>query len=159
LGSRDFLIQQNWVNSLGGYCGLRFQRWCDPAHLRTGDYNGDGKTDLSCHSDTTGQHVIRSEERRVGIAPKSWWPCSGAWCDPANLSRGDYNRDGKLDLSCHADNGDHIIAFSNGDGTFTSPGWRFLGWCDPADLREGDYNGDRKTDLSCHSATTGQHVI
>jgi N-acetylneuraminic acid mutarotase len=45
------------------------------------------------------------------------------WCDPAHLGYGDFNGDGKLDLICNSDDGKHLIAFSNGDGTFTPASW------------------------------------
>jgi hypothetical protein len=84
------------------------------------------------------------------------------WCDPGHLRSGDFNADGRLDLICNADNGDHILAFSKGDGTFTSPGWLFKGWCDPQHLAYGDFNADAKMDLICNGEvgiTTGRHVV
>src|SRR5712692_3738905 len=81
------------------------------------------------------------------------FPSSGAWCDPAHLQMGDFNGDGKLDLICNWDGGSHVIAFSNGDRTFTAPSVSFPSsgaWCDPAHLQMGDFNGDGKLDLICN---------
>ncbi len=133
--------------------------WCDPTHLKFGDYNGDGKLDLSCHDDY-GHHIINFSNGDGTFSSPGWWNLNAPWCDPTHLKFGDYNGDHKLDLSCHDDDGHHIIAFSNGDGTFTSPGWWNLNapWCDPTHLKFGDYNGDGKTDLSCHHPD-GYHII
>lgn len=63
--------------------------------------------------------------------------------------------DQKVDLSCHSDDGKHVIALSNGDGTFLSKAWwpnvpgQGPAWCDPLHLKLGDYNNDQKVDLSC----------
>ncbi len=131
--------------------------WCDSAHLRSGDYNGDGKTDMSCHDDA-GHHIVAFSNGDGTFTSPGWWNWGSPWCDPAHLRLGDYNGDGKTDLSCHSDTGYHIVAFSNGDGTFSSPGWWGAQWCDPAHLTLGDFNGDGKIDLSCHS-DTGYHIL
>ncbi len=96
--------------------------WCDPSHLRFGDYNGDGKLDLSCHDDS-GHHIIAFSNGDGTFTSPGWWNLNAPWCDPTHLRSGDFNGDGKLDLSCHDDYGHHIIAFSNGDGTFGSTAW------------------------------------
>jgi hypothetical protein len=86
-------------------------------------------------------------------------------CDPAHLAYGNFNGDGKLDLICNSDylsgaapSDGHIIAFSQGDGTFASPGWLFNNWCDPPHLGYGDFDGDGKTDLICNE-DNGLHTV
>jgi hypothetical protein len=120
-GDGTFTPASWWPSPPGSGAG-----WCDPAHLRYGDFNGDGKLDLICNSDD-GKHLIAFSNGDGSFTPASWWPSppgSGAgWCDPAHLRYGDFNGDGKLDLICNSDDGKHLIAFSNGDGTFTPASW------------------------------------
>lgn len=143
--------------------------WCDPAHLKSGDYNGDLKIDMSCHRDD-GRHQVALSNGDGTFTVKSWWPSEPGketgWCDPGHLKFGFYNEDDKLDMSCHSQDGKHIVAFSNGDGTFTLKSWwpsepgKGPGWCDPAHLKIGDFNyRTRHTiDMSCHT-DDGKHVI
>ena len=85
-----------------------------------------------------------------GLPIDTWWVDTGwysgksvPWCDPAHLSSGDYNGDGRLDLKCSSNDGKHIVAFSSGNGNFVPAGWwpsppgaPGTGWCDPAHLRQ-----------------------
>ena len=132
--------------------------WCNPAHLGFGDFNGDGKTDMICNNPADGRHLIAfSNGDGTFTVPSPWWPGYGAWCDPAHLKYGDFNGDGKTDMICNGDDGRHIVAFSSGDGNFTSSGWWPPVWCDPGHLDFGDFNGDGKTDMICNS-DTGWHL-
>lgn len=144
--------------------------WCDPAHLKFGDFNGDLKADLSCHRDD-GKHQIALSNGDGTFNEKAWWPSEPGkelgWCDPAHLKLGFYNEDDKLDLGCHTKDGKHAVAISNGDGTFvqkpwwpSEPGGKGPGWCDPVHLRVGDFNHrtPRTVDLSCHT-DDGKHLI
>ena len=140
-------------DSPGTFTPQPWWEFCDPAHLRTGDYNGDGKLDLGCHAND-GRHILAFSNGDGTFTAQSWW---GPFCNPANLRTGDYNGDGKLDLGCHANDGRHILAFSNGDGTFTPQSW-WGPFCNPANLRTGDYNGDGKLDLGCQ-ANDGRHIL
>ncbi len=149
---RNEMNMRDGINHVAG-------SWCDPNHLKFGDYNGDGKRDLSCHSEQ-GQHAVAFSNGDGTFSPRAWWNGSSPWCDPNHLKFGDYNGDGKLDLSCHSDQGQHVVAFSNGDGTFSPRAWwnGSSPWCDPNHLHFGDYNGDSKLDLSCHS-DQGEHLV
>ena len=133
--------------------------WCDPGHLGFGDFNGDGKTDMICNNPADGRHLIAFSNGDGNFTvPSPWWPGYGAWCDPAHLKYGDFNGDGRTDMICNGDDGRHIVAFSSGDGNFTSSGWWPPVWCDPAHLDFGDFNGDGKADMICNS-DVGWHSL
>ena len=113
-----------WWPSAPGTSG---NQWCDPAHLRHGDFNGDGALDLICHSDD-GRHLVAFSTKDGTFRSPGWWPSApgtsgNQWCDPAHLRHGDFNGDGALDLTCHHDRGQQLVAFANKDGTFNSRGW------------------------------------
>jgi hypothetical protein len=138
--------------------------WCNPASLRFGDFNGDGKRDFSCHS-SIGTHIIALSLGNREFDRKVWWPSESGpntWCLPENLDLGDFNGDKKTDLICRDKSvGRHILAFSNGDGTFSPMNWWTNGgnyWCATSSLVYGDFNGDSLLDMSCHQPGVGSSV-
>jgi RHS repeat-associated protein len=135
---------------------------------RSGDLNGDGKTDFTCYVDTT--------RWQVGIAAGSGFG-SYEWTGPAaelpisnQCLSGDFNGDGKTDITCQqgSGSGDWRTALSTGT-SFSTTAWGGLpvgiepsqGACsDPAyesfcfapvanTCRGGDFNGDGKSDFTC----------
>ena len=133
------------------------QVWCEPRSVDMADFNGDRKLDLICNAHD-GRHFVALSRGDGSFAPMPAWPPSSAWCDPTHVSTGDFNADGKADLICSAEDGRHIIAFSDGDGAFSSPGWWNQAWCEPRSLDMADFNGDRKLDLICN-AHDGRHFV
>jgi hypothetical protein len=109
---------------------------------------------MSCHSND-GKHAIAVNNGIGLFTSKSWWPSAPGvgpgWCDPAHLRLQGYiyhaGGAGVVDLSCHSDDGKHVVAINNLDGTFTPSSWWpsapgvGAGWCDPAHLEVRDYSG------------------
>jgi RHS repeat-associated protein len=126
--------------------------WC-PSVPMTGDFNGDGKTDLFCHIPLTSQNVVAMSNGASGFTGK---PAFGPWCG-GDIATGDFNGDGKTDLWCHnTTTFNNTIALSNGAGGFTSSP-SFV-WC-PGAFGVGDFNGDGKADLWCHNTTTFNNSV
>ena len=94
--------------------------WCADVGwgFGTGDFNGDGKTDLWCHDGNAGNTVVAFSNGAGGFSSSAVW---GAWCGGgAGFGTGDFNGDGKTDLRCHdGTNGNTSVALSNGAGGFT----------------------------------------
>jgi RHS repeat-associated protein len=124
------------------------KNWC-PETVRTGDFNGDGKTDLLCHNVTTFANTVALSDGTGGftVEPKFGPFCSGL------LITGDFNGDGKTDLLCHNPTTfGNTAALSDGAGGFiVEPG---AGPFCSGSLRTGDFDGDGRTDLLCHNPTT-----
>ncbi|HMA92845.1 MAG TPA: VCBS repeat-containing protein, partial [Polyangiaceae bacterium] len=122
---------------------------CDRAHTELVDHDGKNGLDLVCH-DSKGRHAVAIRKPDGSFLPTvGWWPSpTSDWCRPESLRSGDYNGDQKLDMSCHSKDGKHLVAFANGDGTFSpgkwwpSPPGTGEGWCDPASIKLGHYDND-----------------
>lgn len=122
----------------------------------TGDFNGDGKTDLACYAGTSGNwHVAFS--RGAGGWSSEWWTDGPHVRFPLSdqCRVGDFNGDGKSDLLCHAGSGAWHLAASSGSGWVNStwaqgpaPGDRIGDQC-----LTGEFNGDGKTDLVCYAGS------
>jgi len=118
----------------------------------TGDFNGDGKTDLLLYyNDSASWRSVVALANGDGIfAPPVAWSGLGNY-NGWNEGTGDFNGDGKIDLLLYYNDSTSwrsIVALANGDGTFAQP----VAWSGPGNYngwneKTGDFNGDGKTDL------------
>ncbi|MDA3837893.1 MAG: T9SS type A sorting domain-containing protein [Candidatus Delongbacteria bacterium] len=127
------------------------------------DYDGDGKADMSmkCHNILKGWYLINYSSTGFDTD----WDIKGEWYggDTAHPTPGDYDGDGKDDMSVKADWGSWYIDFSDietygDDGidvTYEGFGDEF---CFPT---QADYDGDGITDLSvkCDNINLGEWYI
>ncbi len=78
-------------------------QWFPPAgcnRFGTGDMNGDGRTDVWCHTTSNG-------DTRVGLSNGTdsfidWQVWRDNWCSTNTMVAGDFNGDSKADISCHS---------------------------------------------------------
>jgi hypothetical protein len=75
--------------------------WCAQGNSGTGDFNGDGKTDLLCTLPSSGD-VWVALSNGDGTFTSSHW--GSGWCVNGNSSTGDFNGDGKTDASVASEN-------------------------------------------------------
>ncbi|MBA3913714.1 MAG: VCBS repeat-containing protein [Acidobacteriales bacterium] len=118
----------------------------------SGDFNRDGNADLAfVGSTTSGVLTIRLGIGNGKFSKGQEIDSSAGGCDvtfyPCNITSGDWNNDGVVDLAVASSKSDSIIVLlGNGDGTFTMGGSfdekRF-----PTRLTSGDLNGDGIEDL------------
>jgi hypothetical protein len=114
----------------------------------TGDFNGDGKTDL-VQVWSGGVNVWLSNGNGTYTVEQPYSPSAGYNMNTAlQWVTGDFNGDGKTDLAEVTDGG-VVEWLSNGNGTFTvKPAYTPSGYnMTSGQWLTGDFNGDGKTDL------------
>jgi len=122
----------------------------DPATIGTGDFNGDGRPDISCK-------ILGRRESFIGLSTGSAFNFSifaQLSCDAYEITgAGDFNRDGKDDWYCIGGGGQFYIFPSTGS-SFYNPYTAALtsAFCG-SDFYYvfGDVNGDGATDVTCRS--------
>ncbi|MEM9455186.1 MAG: FG-GAP-like repeat-containing protein [Myxococcota bacterium] len=126
----------------------------------TGDYDGDGRDDLLCHSSESGFKWIDYADASGQFLGTNW-SRDANWCDndSQRLFTGDFNGDGRSDMLCHdVVSGWKWIDYANASGQFLGTNWsRDADWCDNDDqqLHLGDFDGDGDDDMLCHDASSG----
>ena len=88
-----------------------------------------------------------------------WTKFKTNWCKDTNTVKmrtnwADVNGDGKYDMICDKNNGDHDMAFSKGDGSFNYIDGIVKNWCKETPTIKmktnwADVNGDGKADMIC----------
>jgi hypothetical protein len=116
----------------------------NPAAVATGDFNGDGKTDLVvANSGSNNVSILLGNGDGTFQAAKDF----DADSSPQFVATGDFNRDGKLDLVVANSGGNNVsVLLGNGDGTFQAAVNYAVG-SGPQFVATGDFNGDGKLDL------------
>ena len=139
----------------------------DPESIAVGDVNGDGKPDLvvlgalgtwgECHSGGTPLSILLGNsdgtfQKAMEFAVAS----QSSSVRPVEVSLGDFNLDGRLDVVVGSGSRDAIIRLllGNGDGTFQTPTTYGTG-AEPYVIAVGDFNHDGKPDLATANMGSG----
>jgi hypothetical protein len=127
--------------------------WVD---LVTGDFNGDGKTDIAARVQQTGFWWVGINTGSA-FALSRWgqWSTAVNWVD---VKVGDFTGDGKDDIAGRVQQtGRWWVALSNGSTAFISSRWgawpTTVTW---VDVNVGDFNGDGKEDITGRVLQTGR---
>jgi autotransporter-associated beta strand protein len=118
--------------------------WVD---VQTGDFNGDGLTDIAGRNSQTGQwYVAQSTGSSFNTTIWTTWNPNVTWVD---VKVGDFNGDGKSDISGRfLQTGQWFVAQSTGS-SFTSSLW---GTWNPnvtwVDVKVGDFAGNKTADIT-----------
>jgi len=121
----------------------------EPYALATGDFTGNGKTDLAVANfgDNTVSVLLGNGSGGFTAAPGS--PIS-VGSQPTSIAVGDFNGDVKPDLAVTNSNSNNVsVLLGNGDGSFTAAsGSPISVGSDPSAVVAADFNGDGKQDLA-----------
>jgi hypothetical protein len=148
LGNGDGTFQPRVTYNVGSY----------PDALVTGDFNGDGRTDLAVANAGDGTVSVLLGNGNGTFQPQV---TSTVGSGPDALVAADFNGDGHTDLAvANYNDNDVSMLLGNGDGTFqpqvTTP-VGVGGGDKPAALAAGDFRGDGRTDLAV--ALEGDNVV
>ena len=126
--------------------------------VATGDFNGDGKTDLAIASPNSGYVRILLGNGDGTFAV--WDDYYSQYGEPI-IAAGDFNGDGKADLAVGSTFSDSVaIMLGNGDGTFQAAQFISLGNAyGIAGMVAADFNGDGKVDLAAVAYESGLLVV
>ncbi|HEY1406967.1 MAG TPA: FG-GAP-like repeat-containing protein, partial [Spirochaetota bacterium] len=140
----------------------------DRVQFFSGDYNGDGRTDIAVYDARSGKWYV-GENYRASSGFAITWRLYRTFTAPEQSLfsnerfSGDFNGDGFSDfLLYNRDTGEWVIG-ETGDGTIT-----FRTYCKiPSQIRnnditrwlQGDFNGDGKTDIGFYSKTDNNFWI
>ncbi|MGW4209353.1 FG-GAP repeat domain-containing protein [Lentzea sp. NPDC004789] len=169
------LGEQSWrqlpVASSTGSGGFRvsaspvgdFAAWSSGPNVKSlaGDFDGDGRTDIALTGAAGWTTIPVAFSRPGGFAVTNFPAAQFAQLaaqPAAQAVVGDYNNDGRADISLVGVNWWHSVpvAFSNGDGRFTTTNvpspedydFQHMSGQAGARVLAGDYNGDGRTDLA-----------
>ncbi|MEI6297437.1 MAG: FG-GAP-like repeat-containing protein, partial [bacterium] len=116
-----------------------------PYSVITGDFNGDGKTDIATANRNTNNVSVLLGSGTGTFGTKSDYTVGSG---PISLTSGDFNGDGKTDIATANNFTNNIsILLGNVNGTFGTKTDYTIGNA-PSSIITGDFNGDGKADLA-----------
>ena len=136
----------------GGFAlapGLPVAVGSSPFAVATGDFNGDGIADLAVTNSGSNTVSILLGDGSGGFTNATGSPVA-VGSSPQDVSVGDFNGDGIVDLAVTNANDDNVsILLGDGSGGFApAPGTPVVGVDIPYGLATGDFNGDGIADLA-----------
>ncbi|MEI6335616.1 MAG: FG-GAP-like repeat-containing protein, partial [Methylococcaceae bacterium] len=119
--------------------------------VSTGDFNGDGKTDMAVANTNTVSVLLRNAANNGFDSKADFATGSSPW----SVSVGDFNGDGLTDMAV-ANSGSNTVSvlLRNAANTGFGPKVDFATGLEPRSVCVGDFNSDGKTDLAVANYTS-----
>ncbi|WP_232422267.1 SpvB/TcaC N-terminal domain-containing protein [Leptospira interrogans] len=142
----------------------------DKINFLVGDYNGDGRTDISLYDSRSGKWFVgenhRNPNKNDSVTFQMQWKLYKVFTAPEQALfghdrfSGDFNGDGLSDfLLFDRSNGEWTLG-ETGDGTINFKIWsRTPQFKSVTRWLQGDFNGDGRTDIGFYSANDGKFWI
>ena len=150
LPETTFEWNQNQVQIYNEIHTLDNASWGGVEWIRTGDFNGDGLTDIA--SPAAGSVHLKLGAPLGGFTTESWSTQSN-WPSADKLMTGDFDGDGRTDFAFRAGNGIRLKLSRNGSFAdfyshpTTADGMQFVSWGPQHALFVAEMNGDGRADL------------
>jgi RHS repeat-associated protein len=127
----------------GGFSAQEWQgMYGSDGPIQTGDFNGDGKTDIMMWRGTNNDWTTNLSTGS-GFISQEW---QGMYGSDGPIKTGDFNGDGKTDIMMwRGANNDWTVNLSTRSG-FISQEWQGMFGSD-GPIQTGDFNGDGRTDV------------
>ncbi len=126
----------------------------------SGDFSGDGRTDLAIHDRTSGQWFI-GRSTGTSFTIEQWAAGFGTGGAAEETLTGDFTGDGRVDAAIrNRFTGDWFVGRSTG-AAFAITQWaaRFGTLGDVEEAFVGDFTGDGKADVAIHNRQTGDWFV
>lgn len=131
--------------------------WVD---VTSGDFNGDGWTDVAGRISQTGEWYVGLSNGATGYTTTKWgtWPAGNVFKD---VVVGDFNGDGRSEIAGRlAATQQWYVALSQPGNTFSSAIWGTWSQAsDWLDVRVGDFDGDGRSDVVGRSKDNGDWIV
>jgi hypothetical protein len=124
--------------------------------VATGDFNGDGKTDVVLVDNTDNEVIVLLGNGDGTFGQVHTFQFDNPTKEAEGVAVGDFFGDGKLSIAVATGVGDVSVLRGNGDGTFQAP-IHYLGdfhGQQPVALVAADFNGDGKADVAAANFPT-----
>ncbi|MCC5877578.1 MAG: VCBS repeat-containing protein, partial [Candidatus Sumerlaeia bacterium] len=122
-----------------------------PSSVTTGDFNGNGITDLAvANFNSANVSILLGNGNGTFAAAVNYDAGDG----PSSLTTGDFNGNGLTDLVIVSSEDELVLVLlGNGDGTFAAP-VTYVAGAAPFSVTTGDFNGDGITDLAVANSSS-----
>jgi RHS repeat-associated protein len=148
--SGTFPTSYNWTFNTGQGTGYT---------ILSGNFNGDGKSDIYMFNGSTGDNKIWVNNGDGTFPDNYTWQFISGLGAGYVAQLGDFNGDGKTDVYMFkASTGKHVVWINNHDGTFTAKPTND-GYGTGYASVIGDFDGDGIADIYMFNSSTGEHKV